>query len=275
MVAKRLESKSLVYQRKIVGADRTLTILPIIGIPDIHEGEDLVEILIKIARSHNISIINNDIFIFAQKIISKSEGRLVDLRTIKPSIRAKHIAKLTQKNPGLIQLILEESKAVLRIRKGLIIVRHKLGFVCANAGIDHSNTIHGEESSHYVLLLPENPDRSAKLIQTGIEERTGCKVGVLIIDSHGRAWRNGTVGVTIGIAGVPGIVDMRGKMDLYGYKLRATLIAAADELAAAASLVMGQADESIPCVIARGFPYPLRESNLQELIRSEKNDLFK
>ena len=275
MTVKRLESKSRVLQRKIVGTDRTLNIFPVIGIPDIHEGEDLVEAIINNACSHSLNIFDNDIFIFTQKVVSKSEGRLVDLRTIKPSIRAKHISKLTQKDPGLIQLILEESKAILRIRKGLIIVRHKLGFVCANAGIDHSNTISGAEANHHVLLLPENPDRSAKLIQTGIEERTGCKVGVLIIDSHGRAWRNGTVGVTIGIAGVPGIVDMRGKMDLYGYKLRATLIAAADELAAAASLVMGQADESIPCVIARGFPYPLRESNLHELIRSEKNDLFK
>lgn len=200
---------------------------------------------------------------------------MVDLRTIKPSLNAKRISRITQKNPELIQLILDESKKVLRIRKGLIIVRHKLGFVCANAGIDHSNTVQGEESRHFVLLLPEDPDKSARNIQTKIEAQTGCKVGVLIIDSHGRAWRNGTVGATIGIAGVPGIVDMRGKFDLYGYKLRATIIAAADELAAAASLVMGQADESIPCVIARGFPYPLRESNLQELIRSEKNDLFK
>lgn len=255
-------------------ADRTLTITPVTGIPDIHKGDELSE-LIKNACSQYISIQSNDIFIVTQKIVSKSEGRLVDLRTVKPSIRAKHLARLTQKNPNLIQLILDESEAVLRVRKGLIIVRHKLGFVCANAGIDHSNTIPGEESGHFVLLLPEDPDRSAKQIQTGIEEHTGCKVGVLIIDSHGRAWRNGTVGATIGIAGVPGIVDMRGKSDLYGYKLRATLIAAADELAAAASLVMGQADESIPCVIARGFPYPLRESNLQELIRLERNDLFK
>jgi len=258
-----------------VKANDTLSIIPIKGIPDIHAGDGIADIIINNARSHNINIFKNDIFIVTQKIISKSEGRLVDLQSIRPTLKARHIARLTQKNPCLIQLILDESREILRIRKGLIIVRHKLGFVCANAGIDHSNTIPGEDSSHFVLLLPENPDRSARLIQTRIEELTGCRIGVLIIDSHGRAWRNGTVGATIGIAGVPGIVDMRGKPDLFGYKLRATLIAAADELAAAASLVMGQADESIPCVIARGFPYPLRESNLQELIRSEKNDLFK
>ncbi len=255
--------------------DGVLSIIPVKGLPDIHAGDDISEIIIYNARSHNIHICSSDILIITQKIISKSEGRMVDLRTIKPSLNAKRISRITQKNPELIQLILDESKKVLRIRKGLIIVRHKLGFVCANAGIDHSNTVQGEESRHFVLLLPEDPDKSARNIQTKIEAQTGCKVGVLIIDSHGRAWRNGTVGATIGIAGVPGIVDMRGKFDLYGYKLRATIIAAADELAAAASLVMGQADESIPCVIARGFPYPLRESNLQELIRSEKNDLFK
>jgi len=258
-----------------VRADGTLSIIPLMGMPDIQAGDDISELIIKNARSHNINILSSDILIITQKIISKSEGRIIDLRSVKPSLKAKHISRITQKNPGLIQLILKESKEVLRVRKGLIIVRHKLGFVCANAGIDHSNTVPGEEASHFVLLLPEDPDRSARIIQTRIEEYTGCKVGVLIIDSHGRAWRNGTVGATIGLAGVPGIVDMRGKFDLYGHKLRATLIAAADELAAAASLAMGQADESIPCVIARGFPYPLRESNLQELIRSEKNDLFK
>lgn len=258
-----------------VKTNNTLSIIPILGIPDIKSGDCLPEIIIKNARSHNIKLFNYDILVITQKIVSKSENRLVDLRLIKPSSKAKQIARITKKNPQLVQLILDESKTVLRIRKGLIIVRHKLGFVCANAGIDHSNTIPGEEASNRVLLLPEDPDKSAKKIQTDIEKKTGCKVGVLIIDSHGRAWRNGTIGTTIGIAGVPGIVDMRGKPDLYGYKLRATFIAAADELAAAASLVMGQANESIPCVIARGFPYPLRDSSLQELIRSEKADLFK
>lgn len=255
--------------------DRQLTITPLIGIPNVRSGDNIAEILIYNARSHNISIKNFDIIIITQKIISKSESRLFDLRTVAASPKAKFLGEITGKDPRLLQLILNESKKVLRVRKGLIIVRHKLGFVCANAGIDHSNTIPGEEAKNFVLLLPEDPDRSARTIQKDIELMTGLHVGVLIIDSHGRAWRNGTIGTTIGLAGVPGVVDLRGKNDLYGYTLKATQVAAADELAATASLVMGQADESIPCVIARGFPYPLRESSLQELIRSEKNDLFK
>lgn len=255
--------------------DRKLTLTPLTGIPDVRPGDDISDLIINNARSHDFHLIDSDILIITQKIISKSESRLVDLRSVIASPKAKVLSEITGKDARLLQLILNESVRVLRMRKGLIIVRHKLGFVCANAGIDHSNTIRGEEAENFVLLLPEDPDRSARTIQKEIQRKTGSKVGVLIIDSHGRAWRNGTIGTTIGIAGVPGLVDLRGKKDLYGYTLKATQVAAADELAAAASLVMGQADESIPCVIARGFPYPLRESSLDELIRSEKNDLFK
>lgn len=255
--------------------DRQLTIIPLSGIPDIRSGDNISEIIINNARSHNISIFSNDILIITQKIISKSESRLIDLRTVNISTSAIEIATITGKDARLVQLILDESQEVLRVRQGLIIVRHKLGFVCANAGIDHSNTIPGEDADNFVLLLPKDPDQSARLLQIDIQAKFGLLVGILIIDSHGRAWRNGTIGTTIGMAGVPGVVDLRGKKDLYGYTLKATQVAAADELAAAASLVMGQADESIPCVIARGFPYSLRESNLQELIRSEENDLFK
>ena len=255
--------------------DRQLTITPIFGLPDIQPGDDVAGLILKNACRYNINISNLDIFVITQKIISKSEYRLFDIRLVTPSSYAQQLSDVTGKDPRLLQLILNESKEVMRVRRGLIIVRHKLGFVCANAGIDHSNTIPGEEANNYVLLLPENPDRSARKIQQDILKLTGVQIGVLIIDSHGRAWRNGTTGSTIGIAGIPGIVDLRGKKDLYGYTLRATQVAAADELAAAASLVMGQADESIPCVIVRGFPYPLRESSLQELIRSEENDLFK
>lgn len=255
--------------------DRQLTLIPLNGLPDFKTADKVTEIIINNARSHNIQIIQNDIFIFTQKIISKSESRLFDLRTVTVTTRAVELGSIAGKDARLVQLILDESQEVLRARHGLIIVRHKLGFVCANAGIDHSNTIPGEEADNFVLLLPEDPDKSARKIQEEIINITGVQVGVLIIDSHGRAWRNGTIGTTIGMAGVPGVVDLRGKKDLYGYTLKATQVAAADELAAAASLVMGQADESIPCVIARGFPYALRESSLHELIRSEEHDLFK
>lgn len=255
--------------------EEELRLIPVKGIPDIGPGDSVGSLILNNACRHNINILKSDIFIITQKIISKSESRLFDLRQVIPSQEAYNLSAVTNKDPRLIQLILDESKEVMRVREGLIIVRHKLGFVCANAGIDHSNTIPGDEESNFVLLLPEDPDQSARKIQHYIQKETGKPIGVMIIDSHGRAWRNGTIGTAIGIAGVPGVVDLRGKKDLFGYTLKSTFVAAADELAAAASLVMGQADESIPCVIARGFPYPLREAGIQELIRSEDKDLFK
>jgi coenzyme F420-0:L-glutamate ligase/coenzyme F420-1:gamma-L-glutamate ligase len=169
----------------------------------------------------------------------------------------------------------------LRTRPGTIIIEHKLGFVCANAGIDHSNVAsplpegQGKGSEEWVLLLPKNPDQSADKLHREIESKTGRGIGILIIDSHGRAWRNGTVGVAIGISGVPGLVDLRGEKDLFGYILRITMVGAADELAAAASLVMGQAAEGTPVVHVRGFPYMLRESSMKELIRPKEQDLFR
>jgi coenzyme F420-0:L-glutamate ligase/coenzyme F420-1:gamma-L-glutamate ligase len=202
---------------------------------------------------------------------------LVNLNQVEPSERALDLARSTDKDPRFVELVLRESKEVLRFRPGTIIVEHKLGFVCANAGIDHSN-VRGPwgNAEDWVLLLPEDPDRSAETIRMRVQELSGVRsIGVMIIDSHGRAWRNGTVGVTIGLSQVPGIVDMRGKPDLFGYELRVTTIAAADELAAAASLVMGQAAECVPVVHVRGFPYSLREAGLRELIRSRELDMFR
>jgi coenzyme F420-0:L-glutamate ligase/coenzyme F420-1:gamma-L-glutamate ligase len=158
----------------------------------------------------------------------------------------------------------------------VIIVEHRLGFVCANAGIDHSNVkgddIAGEE---WVLLLPLDPDASAQRIREGLEAYSGARLGVLIIDSHGRAWRMGTMGVAIGVSGLPGLMDLRGRPDLFGYNLRVTQVGVADELAAGASLVMGQAAEGTPVVHVRGFPYPLREACLEELLRPKELDLFR
>jgi coenzyme F420-0:L-glutamate ligase/coenzyme F420-1:gamma-L-glutamate ligase len=173
-------------------------------------------------------------------------------------------------------LILCESNEVLRTRAGTIIVEHKLGFVCANAGIDHSNVAGvGDAVEEWVLLLPKDPDQSAEQLRNDIQVKTGKRIAVLIIDSHGRAWRNGTVGVAIGIAGMPGLEDLRGKPDLFDFTLRITQVGAADELAAAASLVMGQAAEGTPVVHVRGFPYSLREGSLKELIRPKDQDLFR
>jgi coenzyme F420-0:L-glutamate ligase / coenzyme F420-1:gamma-L-glutamate ligase len=254
----------------------SLILTPIPGIPLIEPGDDLAAIIFSAILKIGINIEDNDIFVVAQKIVSKAEGRLVHLSQVVATAEAESLAKEIEKDPRLVTLILCESNEVLRKRVGTIVVEHKRGFVCANAGIDHSN-VRGKWGSEaeWVLLLPENPDGSARNIRDGLQMLSQKKLGVVIIDSHGRAWRMGTSGIAIGLAGVPGLVDLRGTPDLYGFRLKITQVAAADELAAAASLVMGQADEMLPVVHVRGFPYPLREAELSELIRPKDLDLFR
>ena len=253
-----------------------LTLAPLSGIPLIRQGDNLADIVLNALKENIIVLEDNDILVFAQKIVSKAEGRAVNLASVTPSQRALELATQTEKDPRLVELILGESNEILRTRFGTIVVEHKLGFVCANAGIDHSNVAGmGNTSEEWVLLLPAEPDRSAETIRKKIESKTSKQVGVLIIDSHGRAWRNGTVGVAIGIAGLPGLQDLRGKPDLFGFTLRITQVGVADELAAAASLVMGQAAEGRPVIHVRGFPYSLREGSLKELIRPKEQDLFR
>lgn len=254
----------------------TLTLTPLTGLPLIHPGNDLAGIVLAALPQAGIHLENGDILVFGQKVVSKAEDRLVNLATVVPSSAAYSLAVSTDKDPRLLELVLRESNAVLRTRPGSIIVEHRLGFVCANAGIDHSNVAgEGSESEEWVLLLPENPDLSAQCLRERLEQASGVQLGVLIIDSHGRAWRLGTVGVAIGIAGLPGLVDLRGESDLFGYKLRITQVGAADELAAAASLIMGQAAEGNPVIHVRGFPYALRDATLNELIRPKDQDLFR
>ena len=253
-----------------------LELTPLTNIPMVHTGDDLVKLISEGLTRAGITPSDGDILVLAQKIVSKAEGQWVNLALIQPSTRAITLAATIEKDPRLVELILQESKQVLRTRSGTIIVEHRLGFVCANAGIDHSNVAgNGDAGEEWVLLLPEDPDASARNLREKLEEIFGARIGVLIIDSHGRAWRQGVVGVAIGLSGMPGLVDMRGKNDLFGYTLRITTIGAADELAAAASLVMGQADEGTPIVHARGFPYALREGSLVELIRPKEQDLFR
>jgi len=254
----------------------TLTLTSLPGIPLIRPGDDLAEILLSALDNAGIRLVDNDILVLAQKIVSKSEGRLVNLTTVTPSQAAIDVAVQAEKDPRFVEMVLRESNRVVRTRPGTLIVEHKLGFVCANAGIDHSN-VQGMwgEADDWILLLPENPDASATRIRKKLEAASGARLGVMVIDSHGRAWRLGTLGTAIGLSGMPGLVDLRGVSDLFGYQLRITQVAASDELAAAASLIMGQAAELTPAIHVRGFPYPLREGSLQELIRPKELDLFR
>ncbi|HEX5807831.1 MAG TPA: coenzyme F420-0:L-glutamate ligase [Anaerolineales bacterium] len=253
-----------------------LTLTPLQNIPLIRHGDNLADIVVHALDQNHISLADHDILVFAQKIVSKAEGRAVNLATVVPSQRALELGVQTEKDPRIVELILQESNEVLRTRPGTIIVEHRLGFVCANAGIDHSNVAGtGDQTEEWVLLLPAEPDRSAQALRDEIEHRAGRQVGVLIIDSHGRAWRNGTVGIAVGLAGLPGLEDLRGKPDLFGFTLRITQVGVADELAAAASLMMGQAAEGTPVIHVRGFPYSLRQASLKELLRPKEQDLFR
>ncbi|MCX6054598.1 MAG: coenzyme F420-0:L-glutamate ligase [Chloroflexi bacterium] len=259
-----------------MSSNNILTFSAILNFPLIKGGDDLAKIIIESLISQSISLEDGDVIVIAQKIVSKAEGRIVNIQKIKPSREAYNLAKITKKDPKFVQIVLNESNKVIRTGINTLIVEHKRGFICANAGIDHSNVIEEKGGSHnYYLLLPEDPDASASRIRKELESYYKVKMGVVIIDSHGRAWRNGTVGIAIGISGIPGLVDLRGKEDLFGFKLQITTVGAADELAAGASLIMGQASEGTPCVHVRGFPYELRDSKLEELIRPEAMDLFR
>lgn len=261
----------------------TLVLTPLSGIPLVQPGDDLADLISQSLEQIQLCLQDGDILVLAQKIVSKAEGRLVNLADIQPSTQAMTLAVQCEKDPRLVELILGESNEILRIRPGTIIVEHRLGFVCANAGIDHSNVspaphhdnlmLPAEED--WMLLLPVDPDASARCLRESLEQKFGVRLGVLIIDSHGRAWRMGVVGISIGLSGMPGLVDLRGNADLFGFRLRITQVGVADELAAAASLVMGQAAEGTPVVHVRGFPYPLSNGKLDELIRPKAQDMFR
>lgn len=253
-----------------------MEILPLQGIPVIKAGDNLGKIIAEGLVGNKITLQNGDVIIVAQKIVSKAEERFVELSQVEPTSAAIELARKSEKDPRLVQLILNESNCVLRAKPGTIIVEHRLGFICANAGIDHSNVLKKDsKNEEMVLCLPLNPDKSAGRIRDHLEGLSGKRIGVLIIDSHGRAWRLGTVGTAIGISGLPGLVDLRGIPDMFGEKLLISEVGAADELAGGASLVMGQAGESTPVVHARGFPYSLREAELDEMLRPVEMDLFR
>ncbi len=248
------------------------------GLPEVTAGASLAALMMSALERAGTALQAGDILVLAQKIVSKAEGRVVQLASVTPTARAQAIARIANKDPRFIELILRESRAILRVKPGIIIAEHKLGFIMANAGIDQSNLPEAREANaadEAVLLLPEDPDASARTLRHALRVKTGVDAGVLIIDSFGRAWRHGVTGTAIGVAGLPALVDQRGDRDREGRVLKVTQVAAADELAAAASLMMGQADEGTPVVLARGFPYAQRDSTVSELLRPEAEDLFR
>jgi coenzyme F420-0:L-glutamate ligase/coenzyme F420-1:gamma-L-glutamate ligase len=253
-------------------AELRLVALP--GIPLVLEGHDIASLILDALVACGETLRDGDVLVIAQKIVSKAEGRVVKLATVTPSAQAIALANETGKDPRLVELILGESEEVLRYRRDVIVVAHRLGFVMANAGIDQSN-VGADQNDAAALLLPRDPDGSCSALRATLRRRTGADIGVVINDSHGRAWRNGTVGVALGVAGLPALVDLRGCHDLYDRELRITEVGLADELAAAASLLMGQSNEGRPVVLARGVPYARRDGSARELLRPRDRDLFR
>jgi coenzyme F420-0:L-glutamate ligase/coenzyme F420-1:gamma-L-glutamate ligase len=247
------------------------------GLPMVEPGDDLVDqILTALTASHE-TLQQNDVLVIAQKIISKAEGRYLDLREVTPSEEAIRLGAEVDKDPRKVQAILDESNEVVRTRPGVLIVEHRLGFVQANAGIDQSNIDMDEEN--VCLLLPVDPDASARRLRQQIRERLGINVAIIINDSIGRAWRIGSLGLAIGIAGFTGLEDHIGGQDLFGNELKVTQVAAADELAAGASLVMGQTTEKTPVVLVRGYqpqePENQDARGVQPLLRPKHMDMFR
>lgn len=252
---------------------RSLSLSALAELPLVKPGDDLGALLVQALRRSGITPASRDIVVVAQKIVSKAEGRFADLRMVTPSARASALAAETGKDARLIEIILSESTDVIRTAPNVLIVAHRLGFVMANAGIDQSN-VDGEESSK-VLLLPQDPDASASALKTRLDREFGVDLAVIINDSFGRPWRMGVVGVAIGAAGIPALRNMIGIEDLFGRKLRMTEIAVADEIASAASLLMGQGAEGLPAVHLRGFDWDGPATPASVLLRPKEMDLFR
>ncbi|HLY06498.1 MAG TPA: coenzyme F420-0:L-glutamate ligase [Rhizomicrobium sp.] len=251
-----------------------LELIALEGVPLIKAGDDLAAIALDAIGHMRLTLEDGDVLVFAQKIVSKSEGRMVRLGGVSPSPRAVELARIADKDPRLIEIILGESREVLRVRAGVIVVEDIRGLVLANAGVDASN-VHADGGDPSVLLLPRNPDDSAGRLREALRARSHCDIGIVINDSIGRAWRNGTIGTAIGVSGLPGLLDLRGTPDLYGRPLRTTDLGMADEVASAASLIMGQANEGRPIVLARGVPYGRRDGSARELVRDKSLDFFR
>lgn len=249
-----------------------IELIPVEGMPLVKRDDDIAWLIVEALGNSGVKLLSKDILVIAQKIVSKAEGRIVDLRELEVSAEAVLLAEKTGKEPALVEAILRESNEILRHSDGLIIAEQKLGIVCANAGIDQSNVAGG---GGLVALLPANPDESAGRIRMRIKALTDKEVAVIINDTHGRPFRLGAVGIAIGVAGMRPISDLRGRKDLCSYTMRTTTAALADELASAASILMGQCDEAIPAVVVRGLDYEPAPGSARQLIRNPEKDLFR
>jgi coenzyme F420-0:L-glutamate ligase/coenzyme F420-1:gamma-L-glutamate ligase len=253
---------------------RAVAALALDGIGEVQAGDDLAEFLLAALRRAAVTVGPQDVLVVAQKIVSKAEGRRVLLRDVVPSARARELAALTAKSPELVELILSESREVLRTGANLIIVRHRLGYVMANAGIDQSN-VPGPDGGEVCLLLPLDPEASARNLRAGLARAMEAPPAVIVSDSFGRPWRRGVVNIALGSSGLPAFVDRRGERDRHGRVLRTTEVAFADALAALAGVVMGEADEGTPAVLITGTRWSAPECGATTLIRPESEDLFR
>jgi len=259
---------------------RALTVTGLRDLPEVHPGSDLAALIAAALAAMHVALESGDILVVAQKIVSKAEGRIVDLSGVVPGERARELAAIVRKDPRLVELVLSESTEVLRARPEILIVRHRLGFVMANAGIDRSNVTPGA-GAEPVLLLPTDPDGSAEGLRAALARRCAVAPGVIISDSFGRPWRRGVVNVALGAAGIPALLDRRGEPDRAGRRLEVTEVALGDALAAAAGLVMGEAAEGIPAALIRGFAATATAGHAaaacaaRALIRPLEEDLFR
>jgi coenzyme F420-0:L-glutamate ligase/coenzyme F420-1:gamma-L-glutamate ligase len=247
-------------------------VIAVEGLPLIKRGDDLAKLICEAARKQHTPIQDGDTLVVTHVAVSKAEGNVVNLDKVKPRKKARDVAEITGKEPELVEVILQESNEIVRMRKGVLITESKQGFVSANSGVDRSNI----EGIRNVAPLPKDPDLSASKIRAGIKELTGRNVAVIVSDTHGRPFRMGEVNVAVGLSGLKPIRDRRGEKDLFGYVLRIKQTAIADELASAAELVIGQADEGIPVAIIRGYHYPRSETaKARELARPKEKDMFR
>jgi coenzyme F420-0:L-glutamate ligase / coenzyme F420-1:gamma-L-glutamate ligase len=253
-------------------APPTVSLVGVPGVPMVQPGDDLPALVVDALSKAALAPQAGDVVVITSKIVSKAEGCTVDLRTVEPSARARELAELTEKDPQLVELILQESTEIVRAVPNTLLVRHRLGFMSANAAIDRSNA---DGTEHTALLMPLDPDASASRIKGALDDAFGDGIGVVITDTHGRPFRRGNIGVAVGIAGFEGLVDMSGAHDLFGRELKATIVPFADELAAAAALVSGETSEGLPIVLVRGVTLTQGDRGSKDLLFEADRDLFR